>query len=122
MSRSNWAGWDSSRDQYMCFVCDAMCCSERCLHGHCREDHEYEWCEQCKVLFESPSDLDAHFRNSARHWVCHLCRLDFCCEKLLVDHETKLHFRCGDCKKTFSIQNDLIMVGYRSSAFLCDGG
>lgn len=134
MVRENQIVVQPDEEQFVCTACDGRTFNAKeYLLQHCRtaKAHRREWCDSCEWLFVSACALDAHRRDSPRHWICPICELDkddegeleshmaadhsYCyrCQMKYADrngHRVQHHNGCDQCDEYFSTVNQLLMV------------
>ena len=98
---SNQIFVDDDYEIYECYSCNREFVNEQALLQHCRfaATHAGEWCERCERLFVSYSALKEHKDTSVAHNICISCTSDFTSFDALLEHQNKVHFRCGFCNK-----------------------
>lgn len=114
MVRPNQLEIDRDENYYFCFPCQRFFSTFSGAVNHCRHaaTHAGEWCERCDWLFVSQDALHKHITNSARHNICHSCKIDYSNFSDLEVHNVNVHHECTECNERFMNDNNLREVPY----------
>ncbi|KAG2067376.1 hypothetical protein BDR04DRAFT_1080607 [Suillus decipiens] len=84
-----------------CYRCDRYFNSWSAYHQHVRDSANHWECDDCQIDFETSLGLKEHYVQSPNHHYCQYCDVHFNFASELQDHYESEHAFCSICNKVF---------------------